>query len=79
MLYASLKGSVKWLSLKERKQKNKGIRESGFLFDCKNRFAMVRIPGGTTFSYGLCSKCTDLAEMLRYCSRVSRKHLLFAA
>ena len=30
----------------------------------ENRFAMGRMPAGTTFSYGLCSKCTDLAESL---------------
>ena len=29
----------------------------------ENRFAMGRIPAGSAFSYGLCSKCTDLAEL----------------
>ena len=28
----------------------------------ENRFAMDRMPAGSAFSYGLCSKCTDLAE-----------------
>ncbi len=31
----------------------------------ENRFAMGQMPAGTTFSYGLCSKCTDLAELLQ--------------
>ena len=29
----------------------------------ENRFAMGRMPAGPAFSYGLCSKCTDLAEL----------------
>ena len=29
----------------------------------ENRFAMDRMPAGSTLSYGLCSKCADLIEM----------------
>ena len=40
----------------------------------ENRFAMGRMPTGTTFSYGLCSKCTDLAESLRRDSIIKEKY-----
>ncbi len=29
----------------------------------ENRFAMGRMPADSAFSYGLCSECTDLAEL----------------
>ncbi len=36
----------------------------------ENRFAMGRMLTGTMLSYGLCSKCTDLIELLQFFSKI---------
>ena len=41
----------------------------------KNRFAMARMPTGTTFSYGLRSKCADLVEYLLKFDKMRKKQL----
>ena len=41
----------------------------------KNRFAMVRMPTGTMFSYGLRSKCADLVEYLLKFDKMRKKQL----
>ena len=42
----------------------------------ENRFAMGRMSAGSAFSYGLCSECTDLAELSQKSEKEGEKEEL---